>query len=390
MRRPFWRERIPMERKCPYQKKCGGCQFVSVPYRDQLVKKQKWIEGLLAPFGKVEPIIGMEDPWRYRNKVHGVVASDRRGNCFTGIYEAKSHRVIRVDDCLIENETADMIMRGIAEMMRSFKMRPYNEDTGQGFLRHILIRCGHASGQVMVVLVTSTPVFPSKNNFVKALRKQYPEITTIVQNINNRSTSMVLGDRNQVLYGKGYIEDRLCGKIYRISPKSFYQINSIQTEVIYQTAMDYADLSGRERVIDAYSGIGTIGITASDRAREVICAELNKEAVRDAIANARRNKIKNVRFVEADAGEFMVGMAAQGQEAEVVFMDPPRAGSDKKFLNALLKLKPERVVYISCNPETLARDLKHLTSGGYRLKKIQPVDQFPMTDKVEAVVSLSR
>ncbi len=379
-----------MERKCPYQKKCGGCQFVSVPYRDQLVKKQKWIEDLLAPFGKVKPIIGMEDPWRYRNKVHGVVASDRRGNCFTGIYEAKSHRVIRVDDCLIENETADRIMRGIAEMMRSFKMRPYNEDTGQGFLRHILIRCGHASGQVMVVLVTSTPVFPSKNNFVKALRKQYPEITTIVQNINNRSTSMVLGDRNQVLYGKGYIEDRLCGKIYRISPKSFYQINSIQTEVIYQTAMDYAGLSGRERVIDAYSGIGTIGITASDRAREVICAELNKEAVRDAIANARRNKIKNVRFVEADAGEFMVGMAAQGQEAEVVFMDPPRAGSDKKFLNALLKLKPERVVYISCNPETLARDLKHLTSGGYRVKMIQPVDQFPMTDKVEAVVSLSR
>lgn len=201
---------------------------------------------------------------------------------------------------------------------------------------------------------------------------------------------MVLGDRNQVLFGKGYIEDRLCGKIYRISPKSFYQINSIQTEVIYQTAMDYAGLSGRERVIDAYSGIGTIGITASDRAREVICAELNREAVRDAIANARRNKIKNVRFVEADAGEFMVGMAAQGQEAEVVFMDPPRAGSDKKFLNALLKLKPERVVYISCNPETLARDLKHLTSGGYRVKKIQPVDQFPMTDKVEAVVSLSR
>lgn len=379
-----------MERKCPYQKKCGGCQFVSVPYRDQLGKKQKWIEGLLAPFGKVEPIIGMEDPWRYRNKVHGVVASDRRGNCFTGIYEAKSHRVIRVDDCLIENETADRIMRGIAEMMRSFKMRPYNEDTGQGFLRHILIRCGHASGQVMVVLVTSTPVFPSKNNFVKALRKKYPEITTIVQNINNRSTSMVLGDRNQVLYGKGYIEDRLCGKIYRISPKSFYQINSVQTEVIYQTAMDYAGLSGRERVIDAYSGIGTIGITASDRAREVICAELNREAVRDAIANARRNKIKNVRFVEADAGEFMVSMAAQGREAEVVFMDPPRAGSDKKFLNALLKLKPERVVYISCNPETLARDLKHLTSGGYRLKKIQPVDQFPMTDKVEAVVSLSR
>ena len=281
-------------------------------------------------------------------------------------------------------------MQSVAGLMKSFKMRAYNEDTGYGFLRHILIRTGYHTGQIMVVLVTASPVFPSKNNFVKALRKLHPEITTIVANVNDRNTSMILGDKQQVLYGKGYIEDILCGKRFRISPKSFYQVNPVQTEILYDKAMEYAELTGKETVIDAYSGIGTIGMVASDRAKEVISVEVNGDAVRDAIANAKMNKIKNVHFYKADAGEFMVKMAAAGQKADVVFMDPPRAGSDRKFLNSLLRLKPRKVVYISCNPETLKRDLGYLTGNGYRVKKIQPVDMFPMTEGIETVSLLSR
>lgn len=377
-----------MEKKCLYNKKCGGCQYLHLEYKKQLEKKQKEVSSLLKSFGKVRPIIGMEDPYHYRNKVHGVVASDRQGNGYTGIYEEKSHRIIRVDSCLIENQKADEIMQSVAGLMKSFKMKPFNEDTGYGFLRHILIRTGYHTGEVMVVLVTASPVFPSKNNFVKALRKKHPEITTIVANVNDRRTSMVLGDKQQVLYGKGYIEDVLCGKRFRISPKSFYQVNPVQTEVLYGKAIEYAGLTGKETVIDAYSGIGTIGMIASDHAKQVISVELNGDAVRDAISNAKINKIKNIQFCKADAGDFMVQMAARGQKADVVFMDPPRAGSDKKFMDSLLKLAPKKVVYVSCNPETLKRDLAYLTSKGYRVKETQPVDMFPMTVHTENVCLL--
>ncbi len=377
-----------MEKKCLYNKKCGGCQYLHLEYKKQLEKKQKEVSSLLKSFGKVRPIIGMEDPYHYRNKVHGVVAADRQGNGYTGIYEEKSHRIIRVDSCLIENQKADEIMQSVAGLMKSFKMKPFNEDTGYGFLRHILIRTGYHTGEVMVVLVTASPVFPSKNNFVKALRKKHPEITTIVANVNDRRTSMVLGDKQQVLYGKGYIEDVLCGKRFRISPKSFYQVNPVQTEVLYGKAIEYAGLTGKETVIDAYSGIGTIGMIASDHAKQVISVELNGDAVRDAISNAKINKIKNIQFCKADAGDFMVQMAARGQKADVVFMDPPRAGSDKKFMDSLLKLAPKKVVYVSCNPETLKRDLAYLTSKGYRVKETQPVDMFPMTVHTENVCLL--
>lgn len=379
-----------MEKKCLYNKKCGGCQYLHLKYSKQLEKKQKEVVSLLKSFGKVRPIIGMEDPYHYRNKVHGVVAADRRGNGYTGIYEEKSHHIIRVDSCLIENQKADEIMQSVAGLMKSFKMKPFNEDTGYGFLRHILIRTGCHTGEIMVVLVTASPVFPSKNNFVKALRKKHPEITTIVANVNDRRTSMVLGEKQQILYGKGYIEDVLCSKRFRISPKSFYQVNPVQTEVLYGKAIEYAGLTGKETVIDAYSGIGAIGMIASDHAKEVISVELNGEAVRDAISNAKMNKIKNIQFYKADAGEFMVQMAFRKQKADVVFMDPPRAGSDKKFMDSLLKLAPKKVVYVSCNPATLKRDLAYLTSKGYQVKEIQPVDMFPMTSHTECIALLRK
>ena len=275
-------------------------------------------------------------------------------------------------------------------MLKSFKIRTYDEDSGYGLLRHVLVRRGFASGEIMVVLVVASPVFPSKNNFVKALRKVHPEITTIVLNVNDKHTSMVLGERDIVIYGKGFIRDTLCGRTFRISPGSFYQVNPVQTEVLYGKAVEYAGLTGNERVIDAYCGIGTIGIIASAKAKEVIGVELNPDAVRDARINTRENKIQNVQIRQGDGGAFMEAMAETGEHADVVFMDPPRAGSDEKFMASLLKLNPKKVIYISCNPETMARDLNYLTKKGYEVKKIQPVDMFCFCDHVETICELVR
>ncbi|MDF2803488.1 MAG: rlmCD 1, partial [Anaerocolumna sp.] len=259
-----------------------------------------------------------------------------------------------------------------------------------GLLRHVMIRTGYASGEIMVVLVLASPILPSKNNFVKALREQHPEITTIVVNVNDKKTSMVLGNKEQVIYGKGYIEDTLCGKVFRISPKSFYQVNPVQTEVIYNKAIEMADLTGTETVVDAYCGIGTIGLIAADHVNKVIGVELNKDAVRDANINAKRNDATNIEFYNNDAGEFMSQMAEQKETVDVVFMDPPRTGSNEQFMDALASLKPKKVVYISCNPITLERDLEYLTKKGYKAVKAVPVDMFPWTGHVETVCLLER
>jgi len=375
---------------CSLEKKCGGCQFINEPYEKQLKEKQKAVKALLSSFGKIEPIIGMENPYHYRNKVNATFARDRKGNVISGVYEEGSHRVVPVESCLLENENADRIIATIRSMLRSFKIKVYDEDTGYGLLRHVLVRTGYVTGEIMVVLVTASPVFPSKNNFVKSLRAKHPEITTVVQNVNGRNTSMVLGDREQVLYGKGYIEDVLCGKRFRISPRSFYQINPVQTEKLYRTAIAFAGCNKKERVLDAYCGTGTIGMIASETAKEVIGVELNKDAVRDAVANAKRNSVKNIFFYQKDAGQFMCQLAAQKEKIDVVFMDPPRSGSDEAFLSSLCTLMPDRVVYVSCNPETLKRDLAYLTGHGYQVKKIQPVDMFPHTMHTECVCLLSK
>ena len=375
---------------CPVYHRCGGCSLRHVSYKDQLAHKQDKVNQLLCNYGYVYDIIGMEHPYHYRNKVHATFGRLKNGTYISGVYEEGTHFIVPIETCLIEDEKADAIVGTIRGLLKSFKIRTYDEDTGYGLLRHVLIRTGHKSGEIMVVLVLASPILPSKNNFVKALRKEHPEITTVVINVNDKKTSMVLGEKQTTIYGKGYIQDELCGCTFRISPKSFYQVNPIQTEILYNKAIELAELTGNERVIDAYCGIGTIGMIASKHVKEVIGVELNKDAVKDAVMNAKINDIKNISFYNNDAGKFMVEVAEAGEKFDVVFMDPPRAGSDEAFLSSVVKLAPEKVVYISCNPETLEEDLAYLTDHGYKARKIVPVDMFPWTSHVETIVVLHR
>ena len=382
--------RAKSDNACPYAKKCGGCDYQGVEYKEQLKTKQAYMKKLLKPFCFVEPIVGMKNPLYYRHKVHAAFDCTRRGQIVAGAYRKNTHDVVDIESCMIEEQESDEIIKDIKDMLRSFRIKTYDEDTGYGLLRHVLVRKGYATGQIMVVLVLASPILPSKNNFVKALRKKHPNITTVVLNVNDKKTSMVLGDRNITLYGKGFIEDKLCGCTFRISPNSFYQVNPVQTELLYEKAIHEAHLTGKERVIDAYCGTGTIGIIAAKNAGEVIGVELNRDAIRDAVTNAKRNDIRNIRFYNDDAGKFMVEMAQKGEKADVVIMDPPRTGSDEAFLSSVVKLSPERVVYVSCGPETLARDLKYLTKHGYTVKRATPYDCFPYTEHIETVVLLSK
>ena len=376
-------------KRCPHSKKCGGCQLQNLTYPEQLEWKNRLCIKLLGQFAHVEPIIGMESPYHYRNKVQAAFGTTRAGRIISGIYQSSTHNIVAVDSCMTEDKAADKIITDIRKLLADFKMTAYNEVTGRGFLRHVLVKRGFATNEIMVVLVTGTPVFPARSNFLRALLKLHPEITTVVQNVNDRFTSMLLGPNEKTLFGPGFITDVLCGLKFRISAKSFYQINPVQTEVLYGKAMEFAGLTGRETVIDAYCGIGTIGMIAAKTAGQVLGVEVNRDAVRDAIANAKLNNMKNIRFICADAGEFMVDMAQNGEHCDVLLMDPPRAGSDRAFLSSAVTLAPKRIVYVSCNPETLARDLHFLTKRGYRVEKIQPVDMFPHTNHVETVVLLS-
>lgn len=373
--------------KCEHYKKCGGCQLQNLPYDRQLSFKQVKVIKLLGKYHHVNEIIGMEHPYRYRNKVQAAFKSVG-GKIISGVYQSSTHNIVSVDSCMIEDEKADEIIVTIRKLLKSFKLKVFNEDSFTGFLRHVLVKRSFTTGELMVVLVTGTLEFPEESKFINALLSRHPEITTIVQNVNNKRTSLVLGDTTKVLYGSGYIEDELLGCKFRISPKAFYQINPIQTEVLYGKALEFAKLTGNETVIDAYCGTGTIGILASKLAGKVIGVELNADAVKDAKVNAELNCVKNIEFYEADAGKFMVELAQRQDKIDTVIMDPPRAGASLDFLKSLVALKPQNAVYISCNPETQARDLSILTRKGYKVKKIQPVDMFPHTQHVETVVLL--
>ena len=375
-------------------KKCGGCPMLGLDYAEQLKQKEAAVRKLVGKYGPVAPIRGAENPCHYRNKVISTFAAGPGGKLVSGIYAAGTHKVLPVESCLLQDEVLDTVMQAVRAAASTCRYQPYNEDKGTGLLRHCLLRRGVVSGQVMVVLVTAQPVLPGAKNFVRALlaeaEKRHVPVTTVVQNYNPRRTSVVLGEEEKVLYGKGFILDTLCGKTYALSPRSFYQINHDQTEVLYGLAVEAARLTGKEVVLDAYCGIGTIGLTASSRAKQVVGVELNRDAVRDAIGNARHNDVKNARFFAADATQWITEAAAAGQRADVIFMDPPREGSTPQFIESVARMAPKRVVYVSCNPETMARDLALLTAKGYRAEGFTPVDLFPQTAHCETVVLLSK
>lgn len=377
------------EGQCPVYRKCGGCQLQNMTYERQLAWKQSRVRTLLGSFCEPRPIIGMKTPFHYRNKVQAAFGTDRFGKTISGVYQSGTHRIVPVNRCMTEDTKADAIIVTIRGLLGKCKIAPYDERRGTGFLRHVLVKRGFQSGQIMVVLVAASPIFPAKKYFLQDLLKAHPDITTILLNINRQQTSMVLGEDERVLYGPGRIEETLCGLTFSISARAFYQINPTQTEVLYKQAISLAGLTGEERVIDAYCGVGTIGLIAASGAKEVLGVENNRDAVRDAKENAKRNGIANARFLCADAGEYMEQMAQAGEQADVVFMDPPRAGSDRRFLEALIRLKPKRVIYISCNPETQARDLGILCRD-YRATALRPVDMFPHTNHVETICLLEK
>ena len=373
---------------CPQREACGGCQFQGIPYSEQLEKKQEYLRQLLGSFGSIEPIIGMEQPLHYRCKVSAAFGTDKQGKIISGFYQPSTHKIVPVDSCMIEDETADSIIRDIRLLMPSFKITAFDEKRNTGFLRHVLIRRGFFTRQVMVVLVAASPVFRSQKAFLKALLEKHPEITTVILNINSRYTPVVLGREQKILYGPGYIEDTLCGLRFRISAKSFYQVNPVQAENLYRTAVSLADLTGKEVLLDAYCGTGTIGLAAASSCAQVLGVEISRDAVQDAVANAKANGIRNAWFTCADAVDYIGRLAEDGKHCDVVLMDPPRDGSSEAFLSSLLRMKADRIVYVSCGPESLARDLKILTAGGYKVQKIQPVDMFPYTEHVETVCCL--
>ena len=387
-----------VEPKCAFARKCGGCQIQEMSYERQLAFKEQKIRGNLERIGGfdrgkidavMEPVEGMDEPFRYRNKAQFPFGTDKEGNPVTGFYAGRTHDIIANTECILGVEQNREILEIILQYMKENCVAAYDEKSGKGLIRHVLIRYGFTTKEIMVCLVINGTKLPKADRLIKKLT-QLEGMTSITLSPNTRRDNVIMGNSYEVLWGQGFITDYIGNVKYQISPLSFYQVNPVQTEILYNKAIAYAGLTGKEKVIDAYCGTGTIGLIAASQAKEVIGVELNRDAVKDAVINAKRNNIKNEQFYNADAGKFMVELSEQNKKVDVVFMDPPRSGSDEAFLSSVVKLAPKKVVYVSCNPETLARDLKYLTRHGYQAVECQPCDMFPFTKHVETVCLLSR
>ncbi|HOJ44621.1 MAG TPA: 23S rRNA (uracil(1939)-C(5))-methyltransferase RlmD [Bacilli bacterium] len=380
-----------IEPRCKVATACGGCSFQALAYPAQLAFKKRKVSEALRKLGgidiEVDDVIGMDDPYFYRNKTQMPLGYDQQKRLISGFYRRSSHDIVPIDTCYIEDERAAGIMKKIKQAMKDNRIEAYDEDKRTGVIRHVLIKTSHAFNEIMAVLVTNADSFPGRGNLTKSIKEACPEITTLVQNINTRDTNVILGQKENILYGKGFIQDKLHGLTFNISSKSFYQVNPVQAEVLYDKAIEYANLAGNEIVLDAYCGVGTISLIASKKAKQVLGVEIVKEAIDDAIKNAKINKIENVRFYAQDVTEFISEIIASKQAIDVVIVDPPRKGLDESFINSIIKLKPKTFVYVSCEPSTLARDLK-LLSKAYEVKKVTPVDMFPQTYHVETIVLL--
>ncbi|MFS8601045.1 23S rRNA (uracil(1939)-C(5))-methyltransferase RlmD [Priestia megaterium] len=381
-----------VEAPCPVYKQCGGCQLQHVSYEGQLQFKQKQVKDVMARIGHLPDVpvhstLGMNDPWRYRNKAQVPVA-EREGGLVAGFYQQRSHDIINMDACLIQQQANDDVVQAVKSICEKHGVSAYQEQKHKGSLRHIMARYGLVTGEIMVVIVTRTAELPNKKRIIEDIIEAVPNVKSIVQNVNSKRTNVILGNQTHVLWGEEYIYDYIGDVKFAISAKSFYQVNPEQTKVLYDKALEYADLTGEETVIDAYCGIGTISLFLAQKAKKVYGVEIVPEAIEDAKRNAELNGIHNAEFAVGEAEVVIPNWYKQGIKADVIVVDPPRKGCDEALLNTIIDMKPKKVVYVSCGPATLARDLAILEKGGYETVEVQPVDMFPHTTHVENVAVL--
>lgn len=388
---PSLYRRIP---PCSIAEKCGGCQIQKIEYEKQLEYKTQLVKDNIKRIGKLEdvtiyPIIGMENPWNYRNKAQFPIGQDK-GKPVLGFYAPKSHKIISTDQCFIQHPINHKIINIVKNFIEEFEISIYKEEHHKGLLRHLVTKVGFSTQEVMVILVVNGRELPYYETLVNKLKESIPNISSIYLNYNQKKTNTILGSENRLLYGKEYIIDYIGDIKFQISPLSFFQVNPIQTKILYKKALEYANLKGNEIVYDIYCGIGTISLFLAKKAKKVIGVESVEQAIQDAKKNARLNQIENTEFYTGKAEEIIEKLYEQEGQADVIVLDPPRKGCQSKVLDTIIQRKPERIVYVSCNPSTLARDLNYLESGGFKTVEIQPVDMFPHTPHVECVVLMSR
>lgn len=385
-------ERI--EPHCTIYKECGGCQLQHLSYQGQLEQKQKAVENNLLRIGKIDhvtvnPTLGMEVPWNYRNKSQ-VPFAEREGGLVAGFYQKGTHQVIPMDRCVIQQENSDEVIQAVRKIAEKLGISAYDERTHRGVLRHVIVRVGVNTGELMVIIVTNGENFQQKDRLIPQLIERIPHLTSLVQNVNKEKTNVILGYKSITLWGRDVIYDTIGDVRFAISPRSFYQVNPEQTKVLYEKALEYAELTGKETVIDAYCGIGTISLFLAKKAKQVYGVEIIPEAIKDAKKNAELNGITNVEFTVGEAENIIPAWHKQGIQSDVVVVDPPRKGLTETLIESIVAMKPEKVVYVSCNPSTLARDLRIFEDGGYKTTKVQPVDMFPQTMHVECVALIER
>ncbi|GAA0460035.1 23S rRNA (uracil(1939)-C(5))-methyltransferase RlmD [Alkalibacillus silvisoli] len=382
------------EPPCDVFYKCGGCQIQHMSYERQLTMKQKQVQDVMKKIAQmpdvpVHPTIGMKEPWAYRNKVQ-IPVGKRQGKVITGFYQKRSHNIIDMDTCPVQSESNDHIVREMRSIIDELGIEPYNEETHEGVIRHLVLRTGYHTNEVMVVIVTNTKDLPYKKELIEKVRDLDSNIKGIIHNINPKQTNVIMGQESKTIWGEDVIIDKIHDLEFAISAHSFYQVNPEQTEKLYDQALKYAQLTGQETVIDAYCGIGSISLFLAQHAKKVYGVEVIPQAVDDAKENAKRNHIDNAEFYVGEAEKVMPWWKVQGLDPDVIVVDPPRKGCDEELLQAMIDMQPERIVYVSCNPSTLARDLKILSESGFETKEIQPVDMFPQSNHVESVAKLVR
>lgn len=383
--------------KCGIYERCGGCNIQHMSYEGQLEYKKNRVMDTITRIGKVNGVIihhtiGMEEPYSYRNKVQLPVGKSSNPNnpVSIGFYAQRSHNIIDMNICHIQDEVADMVIKLTRRWMKKYNIEPYNEEEDTGLVKHIMVRKGFRTGEVMVVLVTKETELPNSEEFTKTILQNIEGVKSVVQNINPKKTNVILGRKNKTLWGSSYITDYIGEFKFNISPLSFFQINPVQTEKLYDKALEYAALTGEETVFDAYCGTGTISLFLSKKAKKVYGVEIVEDAIKDAIKNAKQNKVENVEFLVGESEKEIPALIEKGIKPDVVLVDPPRKGCHIDLLKAIVKASPKRIVYVSCDPATLARDLGELQKMGYKTIEIQPVDMFPQTAHIESVALVER